>query len=85
MKSEFTDWNQEDGNARPNSSLRVSSSANSVSEEPACSKTAQKRIAQMKKTRIAAIRRLSISRFTTPNQITPTNGSAKTMGLIQAT
>jgi hypothetical protein len=76
MKSEFTDWNHDEGKAKPSSSLRVSSSAKSVSDEPACSKIAQKRMAQTKKTRIAAMRWLSPSLRTTPNQTMPAMGKA---------
>ena len=64
--SALTDWNHDEGKGRPRSSVRVSSSANSVRVVPACSKTAQNRTAAMKKTPMAAMRLLSSSLRKTP-------------------
>ena len=58
-KNEFTDWNHADGNAHPNSSVRVSWSPNSEIVEPACSKIAQNTNAASENTITAAMRWLS--------------------------
>ena len=52
MNPELSDWNQEDGNAKPNRWLSVLRSANRFSVEPACSKIDQNSAEATNSTRI---------------------------------
>ncbi len=55
-KTGCTDWNQLAGKAKPKMVQLVPRSAKRLSEEPACSKAAQKRAEEMNSTRMAAQR-----------------------------